>query len=110
MTERSRSFIESFAAKMAIGLVIGFSVAIFAYSVVRLVDVVLFPEPNPVIVVWTERSRFVWRAVIAAYLGGASVFGGYSLASRTSERVPIWLERIILAAALCLLGQSIFAP
>ncbi|MBK9260847.1 MAG: hypothetical protein IPM54_13635 [Polyangiaceae bacterium] len=81
-----------------------------AYAVVRVVDVLLFPEPNPAIVIWTDRSRFFWRALIAAYLGGASVFGGYSLAKRTPRAASDWLLRAILIAGACLLAQAIVAP
>lgn len=96
--------------RSALALVFGLCVATFAYAAVRIIDVVLFPEPNPVVVIWTDRSRFVWRAVIATYLGGAGVFGGYRLSRETSERTPVWLARIILLAGATLLFQTIFAP
>jgi hypothetical protein len=110
MTLRSPSFVLSLGARLAFALALGLTVAVFAYSAVRIVDVVLFPEPNPVVVVWTDRSRFIWRAAIAAYLGGASVFGGVRLAHQTSEQASKWLERAVIIAAVCLLGQSVFVP
>lgn len=100
----------SFFARMTIALAFGCAVTVFAYSTVRIVDVLLFPEPNPAIVVWTDRSRFVWRALVAVYLGGASVFAGFGLVNRTPERSSTWLEWTVLAAASSLLGQAVFAP
>ena len=98
------------AARVLFAFAFGLAMTALAYVAVRLVDVVLFPEPNPVVVIWTDRSRFLWRALIAAYLGGASVFGGYSLALRTPETSAAWLERAISWAGGCLLAQAILAP
>lgn len=100
----------SWVWRLCIALVFGLCVANLAYAAVRILDVVLFPEPNPVVVIWTDRSRFVWRAAIALYLGGASVFGGYRLALQTSPAFFSWLERSILVAGAGLLLQAIFAP
>jgi hypothetical protein len=88
----------------------GLAVTAVAYAAVRVLDVVLYPEPNPVVVIWTDRSRFIWRALIATYLGGASVFAGYGLALRTPETAFSWLERMALLAGGCLLAQAILVP
>jgi len=100
----------SFAERLQAALVFGLAIAAIAYTAERLVDVVLFPEPNPAIVIWTDRSRFIWRVLIASYLGGAGVFAGYGLASRTHWNVFVWMERFIFLAGACLLLQAIFAP
>jgi hypothetical protein len=100
----------SFAGRLLIAAVFGLSIAAIAYAAVRVLDVVLYPEPNPVVVIWTDRSRFIWRMLIAAYLGGASVFGGYSLSSRTTENMFSWMEKLIVLAGACLLMQAVFAP
>jgi hypothetical protein len=110
MTPHPREFVQTEVAKMIFALVFGLAVMVFAYSTIRIVDVFLFPEPNPIVIVWTDRSRFVWRTLIAAYLGGASVFGGYSLASRSPKSSRVCLYRIIVIAAVGSIGQAIFAP
>lgn len=110
MTAPQRSIGPTSVERLAMACAFGLGLATFAYAAVRVVDVVLFPEPNPVVVIWTDRSRFLWRAVIATYLGGAGAFGGYSLAHKTPERAPVWLERIILLSGATLLLQVIFAP
>jgi len=81
-----------------------------AYAAVRLVDVFLFPEPNPAVVIWTDRSRFLWRALIATYLGGAAVFGGYGMALRYPHDAHVWLKRVVFWAGGCLLVQAVLAP
>jgi hypothetical protein len=110
MTAPAPAVLSTFLARITIALAFGCAVTVFAYSTVRIVDVLLFPEPNPAIVVWTDRSRFVWRALIAVYLGGASVFAGFGLVNRRPERSSVWLEWTVLAAATSLLGQAVFAP
>ena len=102
--------IVSFSERLTSALGFGLAISVLAYAAVRMLDVVLFPEPNPIVVIWTDRSRFLWRALIATYLGGASVFGGYSLAVRNPDVVPLWLSRAILLAGACLLGQTLLAP
>ncbi len=91
-------------------LAFGLAVSVIAYVAVRLLDLAISPEPNPAIVIWTDRSRFIWRALIAGYLGGASVFGGFGLAARTPARNVVWLERVIIGAAIALLLQAVCFP
>ena len=110
MKPRHSSISFSLAGRVLIAAAFGLAITAIAYVAVRLVDVVLFPEPNPVVVIWTDRSRFIWRVLIATYLGGAGVFGGYGLASRTPENAFVWMERVILVAGGCLLLQAVFAP
>ena len=91
-------------------LAFGLAVSVIAYVSVRLLDLAISPEPNPAIVIWTDRSRFIWRVLIAGYLGGASVFGGFGLAARTPERCVVWLERTIIGASIALLVQTMSCP
>ena len=108
-TQRDSSSL-SLAGRLQIAAVFGLAITAIAYAAVRVLDVVLFPEPNPVVVIWTDRSRFIWRVLIAAYLGGAGAFGGYGLASRTPETIFIYTEKLVLLAGTCLLLQAVFAP
>ncbi len=100
----------SFAGRLQVAAVFGLAIAAIAYASVRVLDFVLFPEPNPVIVIWTDRSRFIWRVLIASYLGGAGAFGGYGSALRTPETIVTCTERLIFCAGACLLLQAVFAP
>lgn len=110
MNTRRNAFTLSIAARVLTAAVFGLAITAIAYAAVRLFDVVLFPEPNPAVVIWTDRSRFIWRVLIASYLGGAGVFAGYGLAARTPENIFVWMEKLILSAGACLLLQVIFAP
>lgn len=98
------------ARRALVGLAYGFAAAAVAYVLLRLVEAAFFPEPNPVIVIWTDRSRFGWRAMLAGYLGGAAVFGGYTLAARDLEAASRWLFRLVLLASGLLAAQGILVP
>jgi hypothetical protein len=100
----------SAARRALVGLAFGFAAAVVAYVVLRLVESVMFPEPNPVVVIWTDRSRFGWRALIAAYAGGASVFAGHALATRSPRAASLWLVRITVVATIMLLAQGALVP
>ena len=110
MKTQRDSFTLSFAERLLVAAVFGLAIAAIAYAAVRILDVVLFPEPNPVVIIWTDRSRFIWRVLIASYLGGAGAFGGYSLALRTPETIFTYTERLVLLAGSCLLLQTVLAP
>ncbi len=96
--------------RLLVALAFGFAGSAFAYVALRLVEAVWFPEADPAIVIWSDRSRFAWRALIAAYVGGAAVFGGHALASRSIEAAAVWLERASIAAALALALQGALVP
>jgi len=93
-----------------LALAFGLSASVVAYVALRLVERALFPEPNPVIVIWSDRSRFGWRALIACYLGGAAIFGGYALASRSLEAASTWLFRLTVVAASLLAALGAVVP
>ena len=95
---------------LLVAIAFGFVGAALAYVALRLVEVVWFPEADPRIVIWSERSRFGWRALLAAYVGGAVAFGGHALASRSIEAAAVWLGRVSLAAALGLTLQGALVP
>ncbi|MDC3954711.1 hypothetical protein [Polyangium jinanense] len=96
--------------RLLVALAFGFAGAALAYVALRLIESVWFPEPDPAIVIWSDRSRFVWRALLAAYAGGAAIFGGHALATRSIEAAAVWLGRVSVAAALALALQGALVP
>jgi hypothetical protein len=86
-----------------LGLAFGAAAAALTYAVVRGAERAFFPEPNPVVLIWSDRSPFVWRAIIALYVGGAAVFGGFAWARRdpigTARALPVALALAIAALA-----------
>ncbi|MDI1443370.1 hypothetical protein [Polyangium sp. 6x1] len=96
--------------RLFVALAFGFAGATLAYVALRLIESLWFPEPDPAIVIWSDRSRFVWRGLIAAYAGGAAIFGGHALASRSFEAAAVWLGRVAFAAAIALALQGALVP
>jgi hypothetical protein len=98
------------AERLLIALASACAAAAIGYAAVRVAETAFFPEPNPAVVIWSERSGFVWRSAIALYIGGASAFGGYALAARSPEVAARWIARAVLIAAIALLAQGALLP
>lgn len=98
------------AERLSISLAAFFITAVIGYASVRGVEILFFPEANPAVVVWSERSGFLWRSAIALYIGGLGAFGGYALASAAPELAARWLPRAVLLAAAAILAQGALLP
>lgn len=98
------------ADRILFGAAMGAAMAVLTYALVRGVERAFFPEPNPVLVIWSERSPLVWRAVIALYLGGAGVFGGHALAARAPRVAARWAGPAIAIAAVAIVVQTVLWP
>lgn len=88
----------------------GCAVAVLAYAAQRVLERVAFPEPNPAMLIWSERSSFVWRSAIALYAGGMGALGGYALAGRSPRASGRSLAAALALAALALAAQGALAP
>ena len=51
-----------------VGLSLALAVAPLTWAVVGLIERYTRPEPDPVVVVWAERSHFLDRALVTAYV------------------------------------------
>ena len=98
------------AERLLVAIAFAFAAAVLGYVFVRAVQAAFFPEPSPVVVVWSERSGFVWRSALAIYIGGMGAFGGYALAARAPEACARWLSRGVLAAAIAIALQGALLP
>lgn len=96
--------------RLLIGLAFGAAIAVIAYAIVRGVERTFFPEPNPALLIWSDRSPLVWRVVSALYVGGAGVFGGYAMASRNAPAAARWLTATITIATVAIALQAVLAP
>lgn len=74
-------------------------VAVLAYAAVLPLERLLFPPPNPATVIWSVRSSFTWRVLVATYVGGMGGFGGFAAASRAPAASARWLARAVILAA-----------
>jgi hypothetical protein len=92
------------------GIAMGAACAVTAYALLRGVERALFLEPHPALLVWADRSPFVWRAAIALYMGGAAVFGGAALAERSPRAAAQSLLGAVAAAVLAIVVQGALWP
>jgi hypothetical protein len=92
------------------GVALGASAAVFTYAAVRVLERALFQEPNPAMIIWSDRNPFAWRAAIALYLGGAAAFGGFAWARRSGAGAARGLVVSITVAAVALVLQGALVP
>ena len=93
-----------------LAVAVGAAVTVVAYAGIRIVERLLFAEPNPAMLIWADQSPFVWRSAIALYLGGAGVFGGYALASRSPGAAARALFAAVTVSVTAILVQEAFWP
>jgi hypothetical protein len=86
------------------------AIAVLAYAAIRVVELVLFPGPDPATVIWSTRSAFVWRAIVAGYVGGMGGFAGFAVASRSPALAARWLARLVVIAASAIAFQGVVLP
>lgn len=86
------------------------AVAVIAYALLRVIERAFFPEPNPAALIWSERSGFAWRSLLALYVGGLGGLGGYALASFAPRASARWLGIAIFCAAIAIVLQAVIAP
>lgn len=86
----------------------GLAAAVLAYAALRGIERAFLPEPNPALLIWSDRSAFLWRTQEALYAGGLGAFGGYALAGRQPR--ARWLPALIAAAVSALVLVTVIAP
>jgi hypothetical protein len=94
--------------RIFIAVASGLGAAIIAYATLRVVERAFYAEPNPALLIWSDRSAFLWRAQVSLYAGGLGAFGGYALSSfKTRVR---WLGALIATATIALVLEALIAP
>ena len=94
--------------RVLLAIAAGAATTIIAYALLRGVERAFYSEPNPALLIWSDRSALLWRAQVALYAGGLGAFGGYALAG-FKTRVN-WLSALIVTATCALLLQALVAP
>lgn len=92
------------------GIALGAATAVVAYAAMRGLERALFPEPNPAMLIWADRSPFVWRAAISLYLGGAAAFGGAALSARSPATAARTVLGAVAAAVAAIVVQGALLP
>jgi hypothetical protein len=95
---------------LLVGVASGAAASVLTYAALRGVERALFQEPNPAMLIWSDRNPFFWRSAIALYIGGATVFGGYALANRAEAAASRALLGLVTAALLAVVIQGALLP
>lgn len=96
--------------RLGLALVAACTTAASLYALLRVVQAVFMPEPDPALVLWSEHAGFFWRGWTAAHAGGTAGFVAWIAAGRDPERVARALARAVPAAAGLLAAQGILVP
>lgn len=93
--------------KPALAIATGCTTAALLYSVLRVIQAVLLPEPDPTTILWTEHAGFFWRAWTCAYVAGAIALVAHRFAN---ERLASFLARAIVPVTVVAAIQALLVP
>ena len=107
MTDEGR---EPTLVRLGLALVATCTAATILYALLRAAQALLFREPDPALVIWSEHAGFFWRALTAGYGGGMVGFVAFQRAERHAAAVATALARAVLVAATLLAAQAMLIP
>ena len=93
--------------RLGIALACGCTGAALLYSILRIVQAVMMPEPDPALVLWSEHSGFFWRAWTCAYAAGTIAFVVRMVDSERAARI---LAKSVVPVAVIVALQATFVP
>jgi hypothetical protein len=108
--EPAASSLEPRAVRLGLAVVALCTTAAGLYAIVRVAQALLFPEPDPALVIWSEHAGFFWRTWTVLYLGGMAGFFAWIASARDAGRVARVLARALPVASALLAAQAILVP
>jgi hypothetical protein len=106
----TRSVSEASSVRIALAVVAACTTAGALYAALRIAQKLLFPEPDPALVLWSAHAGYFWRGWIAAYAGGMVGFVAYVTSGRNAARTARFLATFLVAAAILGMAQGILVP
>ena len=94
----------------SVALAIGFCGAACTYSLSRMLQALLFPDPDPRLTTHVARIAFFWRVGLAGYVGAMVVVGALALRDRRGTWLDEQLPKIVVATIVLTLGQGLLVP
>jgi len=93
----------------AVSIAWGIAISVAAYALMRALQFVLSPDPNPTEIVWSIHAGYVWRVWTVTYAGGIAAFVVFVMARR---RLHDWARALVpaltIASALLALQAVLF--
>jgi hypothetical protein len=96
--------------RLGLSVVAGCTTATTLYALLRITQAILFPEPNPALVIWSEHAGYFWRSLTVVWLGGMAALLVWMATARDAERIASLLARALPAAAALLALQGLLVP
>jgi hypothetical protein len=97
-------------ARMALAFQGACVTAVALYAVLRLVQSLLFSEPNPATVIWSAHAGYFWRAWTVSYAGIMACFVAFAAAKRYEVLVCRGLQVALYVASALILLQGLLVP
>jgi hypothetical protein len=101
---------ERWQVRAGLSAIAACTTALGLYAIVRVLQALLFAEPDPALVIWSEHAGFFWRVLTVGYVGGMSAFLAWLASARDAPRVAAVLSRALPVAAALLAAQAILIP
>jgi hypothetical protein len=101
---------EPTSVRLGLALLATCTTATALYAILRVAQALIFPEPDPALVIWSEHAGFFWRAWTVAYVGGMAAFLGWLASARHAKELASVLARALPIAAALLTLQALFVP
>lgn len=98
------------ARPFLVALAWGLVVAVGLYGAVRGIQFLIFPEPNPALIVWSAHAGYFWRIWIVSYAGGMAAFVAYVVGRGREQAAARGLVPALTIATAVLTLQGVLLP
>jgi len=110
MAEHELSVAASPRVRLALALQGACVATVALYAVLRLVQALLYKEPNPATVIWSAHAGYFWRVWTVAYAGAMTGFATFAAAKNQEAAVCRALLAGLWVAAGLIVVQGLFVP
>lgn len=98
------------AVRLALAAIAACVTATLLYAILRVVQAVLFTEPDPALIIWSEHAGYFWRVWTVVYAAGMVGIIAYLAAGRDAARTARVLAKALVIAAVLITVQGLLVP
>lgn len=95
---------------LALAFIAACTSAVALYALLRVAQAMLFEEPDPALIIWSEHAGYYWRALTVSYAGGMIGFVVLILARRDLARTARAVSLSVVVAAIMIAAQGLLVP
>lgn len=101
---------EAPAVRLGLAVVALCTTSAALYAILRVAQALIFTEPDPALVIWSEHAGFFWRSWTVVYVGGMAAFLTWLASARHAPRVAAFLSKAVAVSAVLLTAQALLVP